>query len=72
MTAESLGHIFIFIGIMATWLFPLWLYFHWLRDDDKMLADFAVAMGDTVAMGGTVIYFTLISHYFKFTVSVTI
>ena len=66
MTAESLGHIFIFIGIMATWLFPLWLYFYWLRDDDKMLADFAVAMGDTV------IYFTLISHYFKFTVSVTI
>ena len=37
MTAESLGHIFIFIfiGIMATWMFPLWLYFHWLRDDDK-------------------------------------
>ena len=66
MTAESLGHIFIFIGIMATWLFPLWLYFHWLIDDDKMLADFAVAMGYTV------IYFTLISHYFKFTVSVTI
>ena len=66
MSAESLGHIFIFIGIMATWLFPLWLYFHWLRDDDKMLADFAVAMG------GTVIYFELISHYFKFTVSVTI
>ena len=66
MTAESLGHIFIFIGIMATWLFPLWLYFHWLRDDDKMLADFAVAMGCTV------VYFTLISHYFKFTVSVTI
>ena len=66
MSAESLGHIFIFIGIMATWLFPLWLYFHWLRDDDKMLADFAVAMGCTV------VYFTLISHYFKFTVSVTI
>ena len=66
MTAESLGHIFIFIGIMATWLFPLWLYFHWLREDDKMLADFAVAMGCTV------VYFTLISHYFKFTVSVTI
>ena len=66
MTAESLSHIFIFIGIMATWLFPLWLYFYWLRDDDKMLADFAVAMGYTVT------YFTLISHYFKFTVSVTI
>ena len=66
MTAESLGHIFIFIGIMATWLFPLWLYFYWLRDDDKMFADFAVAMGYTV------IYSTLISRYFKFTVSVTI
>ena len=49
MTAESLGHIFIFIGIMATWLFPLWLYFHWLiDDDDKMLADFAAAMCYTV------------------------
>ena len=66
MTAESLGHIFIFIGIMATWLFPLWLYFHWLLDDDKMLADFAVAMGCTV------IYFKFIAHYFEFTVSVTI
>ena len=65
MTAESLGHIFIFIGIMATWLFPLWLYFHWLRGDDK-IGDFAVVMGYTVT------YFTLISHYFKFTVSVTI
>ena len=65
MTAESLGHIFIFIGIMATWLFPLWLYFYWLRGDDK-IGDFAVAMGYTVS------YFTLISHYFKFTVSVTI
>ena len=71
MTAESLGHIFIFIGIMATWLFPLWLYFHWLSDGDK---DFAVAiLADfAVAMGYTVIYFTLISHYFKFTVGVTI
>ena len=66
MTAESLGHIFIFIGIMATWLFPLWLYFHSLIDDDKMLADFAVAMGYTVT------YFTLISHYFKFTVSISV
>ena len=66
MTAESLGHVFIFIGIMATWLLPLWLYFHWLRDDDKMLADFAAAMCYTV------IYFTFISHNFKFTVSVTI
>ncbi len=66
MTAESLGHIFIFIGIISTWLFPTWLYFHWLRDVGKMLADFAIAMGYTVS------YFTLISHYFKFTVSVTI
>lgn len=66
MTATSLGHIFIFIGIISTWVFPLWLYFHWLRDDDKMLVDFAVA----IAYSG--IYFTLISHYFKFTVSVTI
>ena len=66
MTAESLGHIFIFIGIMATWLFPLWLYFHWLRYDDKILADVVAAMGYTV------ICFTLISRYFKFTVSVTI
>ena len=66
MTAESLGHIFTFIGIISTWIFPLWLYFYWLRDDDKMLADFAVAMVDSV------IYFTLIAHYFEFTVSVTI
>ena len=36
MTSESLGHIFIFIGIISTWLFPLWLYFHWLRNDDEM------------------------------------
>ena len=66
MTAESLGHIFIFIGIMATWLFPLWLYFHWLRDDDENLIDYITA----IALSGS--YFTLISHYFKFTVSVTI
>ena len=66
MTAESLGHIFIFIGIMATWLFPLWLYFHWLRDDDENLIDYVTA----IAYSG--VYFTLISHYFKFTVSVTI
>ena len=66
MNSESLGHIFIFIGIMATWLFPMWLYFHWLIDDDKTLADFAVAMCVTVT------YFTFISHYFKFTASVTI
>lgn len=66
MTDESLGHIFMFIGIVSTWIFPLWLYFHWLRDDDKMLADFAVAMGCTV------IYFKFIVYYFKFTISVTI
>ena len=66
MTAESLGHIFIFIGIMATWLFPLQLYFYWLRDDDKMLADF------TVAMGCTVIYFKFIAHYFEFTVRISV
>ena len=65
MSAESLGHIFIFIGIMATWLFPLWLYFHWLRGDDETLIDYVTA----IAYSG--VYFTLISHYFKFTVSVT-
>ena len=66
MSAESLGHIFIFIGIISTWLFPLWLYPHWLRDDDKMLTDFAVA----IVYSG--IYFTLISHYFKLTVSICV
>ena len=66
MNSESLVHIFIFIGIISTWLFPLWLYFHWLRDDDKMFVDFAVPM---VHSG---IYLTLISHYFEFTVSVTV
>ena len=66
MTAESLGHIFIFIGIISTWLFPLWLYFHWLRNDDEILIDYVTA----IAYSG--VYFTLISHYFKFTVSVTI
>lgn len=66
MTAESLGHIFIFIGIISTWIFPLWLYFHWLRDDDKMLVDFAVAMGCTL------IYFKFIAHYFEFTVKVSV
>ena len=66
MTAESLGHIFIFIGIISTWLFPLWLYFHWLRNDDEILIDYITA----IAYSG--VYFTLISHYFKFTVSVTI
>ena len=65
MSAESLGHIFIFIGIISTWLFPLWLYFHWLRYDDTVnVTDFAVA----IAYSG--IYFTLISHYFKLTVSI--
>ena len=66
MSAESLGHIFIFIGIISTWLFPLWLYFHWLRNDDEILIDYITA----IAYSG--VYFTLISHYFKFTVSVTI
>ena len=66
MTAESLEHIFIFIGIISTWLFPLWLYFHWLRNDDEILIDYITAIAYTA------IYFTLISHYFKFTVSVTI
>ena len=66
MTAESLGHIFIFIGIMATWLFPLWLYFHWLRNDDEILIDYITAIAYTV------IYFEFIAHYFEFTVSVTI
>ncbi len=66
MTAESLGHIFIFIGIISTWLFPTWLYFHWLRDEDKIITDYITA----IAYSG--IYFTLISHYFKFTVSVTV
>ena len=65
MIAESLGHIFIFIGIISTWLFPLWLYFHWLRYDDTVnVTDFAVAIAYSD------IYFTLISHYFKLTVSI--
>ena len=66
MSAESLEHIFIFIGIISTWLFPLWLHFNWLIDDDKMLTGFAVA----IAYSG--IYFTLISHYFKLTVSICV
>lgn len=66
MTAESLGHIFIFIGIISTWIFPLWLYFHWLRDDDIMLADLAGLLGCTL------IYFKFIAHYFEFTVSVSV
>ena len=66
MATESLEHIFIFIGIISTWLFPLWLYFHWLRNDDEILIDYITA----IACSG--IYFTLISHHFKFTVSVTV
>ena len=66
MNSESLGHIFTFIGIISTWIFPPWLYFYWLRDDDKMLADFVVAM----TYSG--IYFTLIAHFFEFTVSVSV
>ena len=66
MTAESLEHIFMFIGIVSTWIFPLWLYFHWLIYDDKMLADYILAMSYSA------MYFKFISHYFTFTVSVTI
>ena len=65
MTAESLGHIFIFIGIISTWLFPLWLYFHWLRYDYEIV-DAPVV----IAYSG--VYFTLIAHYFKFTVSICV
>ena len=66
MTAESLGHIFIFIGIISTWIFPLWLYFHYLDDDDEILIDYVTA----IAYSG--VYFTLIANYFEFSVSVTI
>ena len=66
MNSESLEHIFTLIGIISTWILPLWLYFYWLRDDDKMLADF------TVAMGCTVIYFKFIAHYFEFTVRISV
>ena len=65
MNSESLEHIFTLIGIISTWLFPLWLYFHWLRGDDK-IGDFAVAMGYTV------IYFKFIAHYFEFTVRISV
>ena len=66
MNAESLGHIFIFIGIISTWIFPLWLYFHYLDDDDEILIDYVTA----IAYSG--VYFTLIANYFEFSVSVTI
>ena len=66
MTAESLGHIFMFIGIVSTWIFPLWLYFHQLRGHAKMLADYILVMVYSA------VYFIFIAHYFKFTVSVTI
>ena len=66
MTAESLGHVFIFIGIMPTWLFPLWLYFHYLDDDDEITLDYINA----VVYSG--IYLTFIAHYFEFTVSVSV
>ena len=66
MNSESLEHIFTLIGIISTWILPLWLYFYWLRDDDKMLADF------TVAMGYTAIYFKFIAHYFEFTVRISV
>ena len=66
MTSESLGRVFTFIGIISTWIFPLWLYFHWLSDDDNILSDYVSAMIYSI------IYFIFIAHYFKFTVSVTI
>ena len=66
MNSESLEHIFTLIGIISTWILLLWLYFYWLRDDDKMLADFIVAMGCTV------IYFKFIAHYFEFTVRISV
>ena len=66
MTAESLGHIFIFIGIVSTWIFPLWLYFHWLRDDAEILIDYITAIACSV------VYFKLISHYFEFTVRISV
>lgn len=66
MTAESLGHIFIFIGIISTWLFPLWLYFHYLDDDYEIILDYINA----AAYSG--IYFTLIAHYFEFSVRIYI
>ena len=66
MSTESLGHIFIFIGIISTWLFPLWLYFYYLDDGDEILIDYVTA----IAYSG--VYFTLIAHYFEFSVSVTI
>ena len=66
MTAESLVHIFIFIGIISTWIFPLWLYFHCPIDDDKILADYISAMGYSI------IYFIFISHYFEITVSISV
>ena len=66
MNSESLEHIFTLIGIISTWILPLWLYFYWLRGDDKMLADFIVTMGCTV------IYFKFIAHYFEFTVRISV
>ena len=66
MNAESLGHVFIFIGIISTWIFPLWLYFYYLDDGDEILIDYVTA----IAYSG--VYFTLIANYFEFSVSVTI
>ena len=66
MNSESLGHIFIFIGIVSTWIFPLWLYFHWLRDDAEILIDYITAIAYSV------VYFKLISHYFEFTVRISV
>ena len=66
MNSESLGHIFIFIGIISTWIFPLGLYLHYLDDDDAILIDYVTA----IAYSGA--YFTLIAHYFEFTVKVSV
>ena len=66
MTAESLEHIFIFIGIISTWLFQLWLCFYYLDYENKTLTDYVSAMGYSI------MYFTFIAHYFEFTVSVSI
>ena len=67
MNSESLGHIFTFIGIISTWIFPLWLYFHYLDDGDEILIRRYVT---AIAYSG--VYFTLIANYFEFTVKVSV
>ena len=67
MNSESLEHIFTLIGIISTWILPLWLYFYWRSGSyDKMFVDFIVAMGCTI------IYFEFIAHYFEFTVRISV